>query len=197
MRKVSVLCVAIIATILSSCQQEEITSRANSIEAAACDIGFTRVDDISILGTRTIEASKLVTTQQTSGLGIKARIARKKTGCKSGFGLCDFRALQSQDNILRLQTRTQNFIRDNHECFTQCVIDSTGNGVAFFLLAKSPESKGLTSEMMPLFYVDEDIEQPIEETPDYSLFAVQGAYPYQKSLGKFGGYAVKMKYHKQ
>ncbi len=144
--------------------------QATSIEAAACDIGFTRVDDISILGTRTIEASKLVTTQQTSGLGIKARIARKKTGCKSGFGLCDFRALQSQDNILRLQTRTQNFIRDNHECFTQCVIDSTGNGVAFFLLAKSPESKGLTSEMMPLFYVDEDIEQPIEETPDYSLF---------------------------
>lgn len=34
MRKVSVLCVAIMATTPSSCQQEEITSRGNAIGSA-------------------------------------------------------------------------------------------------------------------------------------------------------------------
>lgn len=35
---------------------------------------------------------------------------------------------------------------------------------------------------MPPFCIDEEIEQPIEETPESSLIVVPGAYIYQKNL---------------
>lgn len=47
---------------------------------------------------------------------------------------------------------------------------------------------------MPPFCIDEEIEQPIEETPESSLIVVPGAYIYQKELGQHGGYAVKVTY---
>lgn len=47
---------------------------------------------------------------------------------------------------------------------------------------------------MPPFCIDEEIEQPIEETPESSLIVVPEAYIYQKELGQHGGYAVKVTY---
>ena len=191
MRKISSLCMAIMALTFSSCQQEDFTNNSTT-ESAACNIGFAQIKDFTKLGTRSVEDSEIIPNVDTN-IGIKARIARKSKNCKSGFGLCDFRAMTSYDNAVRFQTRSTSN-ENKRECFTKCVIDDSGNGIAYFLLSDSPESQGLTSGTMPPFYVDEEIEQPIEETPEYSLFAIQGAYLFQSNLGEYGGYAVKMKY---
>lgn len=47
---------------------------------------------------------------------------------------------------------------------------------------------------MPSFCIDEEIEQPIEKTPESLLIVAPGAYIYQKELGQHGDYAVKVTY---
>lgn len=184
MRRTFYLLVIVFSATISSCQQDE-TGISRTAEDAAREIGFVQIDS------KSISTRSEILGDVSTDLGIKARIARKKTGCKTGFGLCDFRALEQQDVLLQSLTRASS----KYECITICQIDSSGKGVAYFLLADSPESQGLTAETMPPFYIDEEIEQPIEEKPQYSLFAIPGAYPYQKSLGKYGGYAVTMTYN--
>jgi len=189
MKKKVYLLAITFSVIVSSCQQDEASGISILPEDAAREIGFVQMD-MKTIGTR----SEIFDDFNTD-LGIKARIARKKTGCKTGFGLCDFRAKEQPDAFVQSQTRSSETNSNKYECVTTCRIDSTGKGITYFLLADTPESQGLTAETMPPFVVDEEIEQPIEEKPQYSLFAMPGAYPYQKSLGKYGGYAIIMTYN--
>lgn len=102
--------------------------------------------------------------------------------------------MNRQDTFVKYQTRGVSSDVEKYECTTTCTIDNNGTGVLYFLLANSPKSQGLTAETMPPFCIDEEIEQPIEETPESSLIVVPGAYIYQKELGQHGGYAVKVTY---
>lgn len=157
----------VMVILLSSCQQETFESIASN-EDAAREIGFVQNSDLHSSFTRSSLNSNV--NDSKTKLGIKARIARKKTGCKSGFGLCDIRAMKKQETFVKFQTRSSNHIVNKYECTTTCTIDSKGCGIIYFLLANTPESNGLTKISMPPLYVDEEIEQPIEENPQQSLF---------------------------
>lgn len=193
MKRTNLSLLFVMAILLSSCQQETFESIALK-EDAAREIGFIQNTDLHSPFTRSSWNSSR--NDYETNLGIKARIARKKTGCKSGFGLCDIRAMNKQETFVRFQARSSNSVVNKYECTTTCTIDSTGRGVVYFLLADSPESKGLTQTTMPPLYVDEEIEQPIEENPLQSLLVKSGVYRYQKELGENGGYAVSVLYKK-
>ena len=126
-------------------------------------------------------------------LNVIARIARPSTDCKSGIGLCDFRTSESDISYL-LQPRPA---ENNHgicECTTVCQLDSTMNGIAYFLLAARPETQGLTTNTMPPFYVEAEIEQPLEHNSNGLLIVPAGVYYFNPSLGNYGGYAINMTY---
>lgn len=179
--------------LLYSCQQEDVqTCSVSSIEEAAREIGFLNLSKSEFANTRTSDNYEIV--DDDKSVSLIARIARPKTNCRSGFGLCDFRAAESQLPVNFAKTRSNdgNIITGKYECMTICRIDENSNGTAIFLLASPPESHGLTEESMPPFYVDEEIEQPLEDNTDMYLIVKQGAYEYDSSLGSYGGYSVQM-----
>lgn len=179
--------------LLFSCQQDDVqTCNISSIEEAAREIGFLNLNKTEFTRTRTSDNYEIV--DYDNSISLIARIARPKTNCKSGFGLCDFRAAETQFPIYFVQTRANggNLITGKYECMTICQIDEHSNGIASFLLASPPESHGLTEESMPPFYVDEEIEQPLEDNTDMYLIVKPGAYEYDSSLGSYGGYSVQM-----
>lgn len=192
MKGTNLLLATALAIAVSSCQQEDTLGDYSSKEDAAREIGFIEISDMQMAHSRSSINSDI--NDMNPSLGIKARIARTKTGCKKGFGLCDIRAMNRQDTFVKYHTRGISSDDEKYECSTTCTIGNDGMGVMCFLLADSPKSQGLTAETMPLFCIDEEIEQPIEEVPENSLFVAPGAYIYQKELGQYGGYAVKVAY---
>ena len=192
MKRTNFLLAVAFTVAVSSCQQDEIIENRKPKEDAAREIGFVNINDMQMSHTRSsINSDKNKT---SSSLGIKARIARSKTGCKTGFGLCDIRAMNKKDTFVKHQTRAIFSGVEKYECTTTCTINDNGIGVIYFMLADFPESQGLTAETMPPFCIDEEIEQPIEESPENSLIVASGAYSFQKELGQHGGYAVKVAY---
>lgn len=194
MKKSNLLSVVLAMTIYS-CQQDDTLENHFSKEDAAREIGFVNICDLEVSQSRSSVDSDINQVEYPS-LGIKARIARKKTGCQKGFGLCDIRAAHSQEVFTKFQTRNISADAEKYTCTTICTIDNNGTGFMYFLLADSPESQGLSVETMPQFCIDEKIEQPIEEFPNYSLIVTPGAYIYKQTLGQHGGYAVKVTYYK-
>ncbi|MGN1158436.1 MAG: hypothetical protein ACI4TK_19875 [Agathobacter sp.] len=181
--------------LLCSCQQDEIqTCRVNSIEETAREIGFLNLSKSELTSTRSSDYNE--TADYDNSVSLIARIARPKTNCKSGFGLCDIRAAETQIPVCFAQTRSNDstLITSKYECMTVCQIDKDMNGTAIFLLASSPESHGLTQETMPPFYVDEEIEQPLEDHNDCYLIVKPGSYKYNPDLGTYGGYSVQMSF---
>lgn len=149
MKRTNLLLAVVLAFAVSSCQQEDTFGNYSSNEDAAREIGFIKINDMQMAHSRSSINSDM--TEMNPSLGIKARIARKKTGCKSGFGLCDIRAMNRQDTFVKYQTRGVSSDVEKYECTTTCTIDNNGTGVMYFLLANSPKSQGLTAETMPHF----------------------------------------------
>lgn len=194
MKRVYYVLAALSLVAVCSCQQEEISSSGStSIEDSAREIGFVSMDAFN-KGTRSFDDSGR--TDDGMDLGLIARIARPKTGCISGFGLCDFHVLDPSLPANSMKKRSAGKDFNKYECTTTCRIDSTGHGHVRFLLADKPETQGLTNETMPCFYVDEEIGEPVDELYQDSLIIQGGAYEFDKTLGSYGGYEVNLQYKK-
>lgn len=182
--------------LLSSCQQDESSyALATSAEDAAREIGFISMD-VSKSKSRSSVGVKI---NDDLEMSLIAKIARPKTGCTKGFGLCDPKVVEfnSQDDAAQeLLQNIKESAADKYVCTTTCKIDSVGHGKVVFLLADEPKTQGLTAETMPLFYVDEDVEQPVENNLRNTLIILNGAYEFDQSLGTHGGYVVDAIYQK-
>ena len=85
----------------------------------------------------------------------------------------------------------------HYDCYTICTINGENEGKIFFVLSQSPETFNLSSDAMPQFCVDEEIEQPTEENKSHVVIVKPGKYNFQKDLGLYGGYEVSVKYKLQ
>lgn len=194
--KQTLLFLILLSTVsLVSCQQEEGSNDFSSVEDAARRIGFVQYDGNSSFENH---ISRVAAKDPQIHIGIKARIATKKSGCLKGFGLCDFRPYSGKVEFQEADRSSNSTTQSDYtpyDCATYCVVDSSGVGTVYFLLADTPESQQLTCETMPPLMVEEEMEQPVEDNPQDTIVALPGAYHYQKNLGDFGGYTISVKYN--
>ncbi len=124
-------------------------------------------------------------------IGIKVRIAKKKYDCLKGFGLCDFKPIEVPKLQMKMIKKMKIEEKTDENVYVSYLEkDERGNEYMDLLIAKDPLSEGLVN--MPAFTVEEDLEKDVPHNKNTHLIMVPGNYKYDRSLGKYGGYRIKL-----
>lgn len=201
MRKLLVLFLGVV--VFASCNNEMTTAPTQEqAEELMKNIGFVsakqRLSDMGVIETDSTAGfkvnSKYRAKEEDKGLVIfNATIASPRKECKTGFGLCDVVIVgipigpQSEDFKNKL---TQTL--EQYDCTTFLESNTVEGDYVEFQLKGSPSSGNIS--IVPDFQVDEILEKPItSSTISQTITIDAGAYPYDPSIGNFGGYRIPVK----
>lgn len=180
---------------LVSCQQEDIATNGMYSDDFMANLKF---NTINLVETRASGGNEQEQISQITGnandarginIGIfSVRIARPSTGCKRGFGFCDFVWFP------KLHNKDVDILLEKHSEYSSFNIkrDSEGNKFVDLELAEKPTGIDL-NKLQPLV-----IEEQLEgfnfiNDKENELIVSQGSYPFDSSVGKFGGYRIPLK----
>lgn len=184
---------------LVSCQQEEIATNGMYSDDFMANLKFNTVNLVETrasLGNEQEQTSQITGDDKeiqnyASGINIgifSVRIARPSTGCKRGFGFCDFVWFPKQYN------KDVDILLEEHSEYSSFNIksDSEGNKFVDLELAEKPTGVDL-NKLQPLV-----IEEQLEgfnsiDNKENELIVSQGSYSFDSSVGKFGGYRIPLK----
>lgn len=182
---------------LVSCQQEDIATNGMYSDDFMANLKF---NTINLVETRASEGNEQEQTSQITGndneiqsnasginIGIfSVRIARPSTGCKRGFGFCDFVWFP------KLHNKDVDILLEKHSEYSSFNIkrDSEGNKFVDLELAEKPTGVDL-NKLQPLV-IEEQLEG-FNFINNNELIVSQGSYSFDSSIGKFGGYRIPLK----
>ena len=193
----SVLCAMVC---VSACSNElEVAETPTADEDLAVKIGFVSALDrlkasgaLTQDGDTTVTRSKLKASNDDGFKVVHFKIARPKTNCKSGFGVCDLMILGIP---IGPQSSYEKAIAQIEEQITEseCITILEGNvqeGQYVELQFKlDPASQGLNK--VPDFCVDEEIEKGnIINTEEVNVKIPAGKYQFDNTIGENGGFRV-------
>ena len=178
---------------ITSCQQESsISMSTDEIEEAVHRIGFAQnahsLYTISARNTVGEDSIHHLVTRDDGKLDIILRLYRRPH-CIKGFSICEVRVAPSSSS------RISSYVNGCKDyAYSMCKIDFYRKWKNKHYLKNTPESQGLSEKTMPALVINEEIEQPLESDPTKELLIKKGSYPYNKTLGKFGGYSIDIEY---
>ncbi len=183
---------------LVSCQQEDIATNGMYSDDFMANLKF---NTINLVETRASGGNEQEQTSQITGdnneiqskasginIGIfSVRIARPSTGCKRGFGFCDFVWFP------KLHNKDVDILLEKHSEYSSFNIkrDSEGNKFVDLELAEKPTGIDL-NKLQPLV-IEEQLEGFNFINNENELIVSQGSYSFDSSIGKFGGYRIPLK----
>lgn len=191
--------IAIVLLSLASCQQEDIATNGMYSDDFMANLKFNTVNLVETrasLENEPEQTSKIIDDDkeiQSYGSGINigifsVRIARPSTGCRRGFGFCDFVWFPKQHN------KDVDILLEKHSEYRSFNIksDSEGNKFVDLELAEKPTGVNL-NKLQPLV-----IEEQLEgfnsiNNKENELIVSKGSYSFDRSVGKFGGYRIPLK----
>lgn len=190
---------AIVLLSLASCQQEDIATNGMYSDDFMANLKFNTVNLVETrasLENEPEQTSRITDDDKeiqsnASGINIgifSVRIARPSTGCKRGFGFCDFVWFP------KLHNKDVDILLEKHSEYSSFNIksDSEGNKFVDLELAEKPTGVNL-NKLQPLV-----IEEQLEgfnsiNNKENELIVSQGSYSFDRSVGKFGGYRIPLK----
>lgn len=191
--------ISIVLLSLASCQQEDIATNGMYSDDFMANLKF---NTVNLVETRaSLENEPEQTSKNTENdkeiqsnssdfsIGIfSVRIARPSTGCRRGFGFCDFVWFP------KLHNKDVDILLEKHSEYSSFNIksDSEGNKFVDLELAEKPTGVNL-NKLQPLV-----IEEQLEgfnsiNNKEKELIVSQGSYSFDRSVGKFGGYRIPLK----
>lgn len=183
---------------LMSCQQEELTSKGMYSDDFMSKLKFKTIITEEPNKTRGVpedgpsqSQNDEVREEPQNDISIiifSVRIARPSTGCKKGFGFCDFKWFPMVKEFKAEQASRS----DMYENSFTVQVDAQGNKFVDVELAESSSTLD-TKKLQPLV-VEEQLESYATVNNKEELMVVpKGTYQFNSSIGKFGGYRVPIK----
>lgn len=194
-------CLFVIALLsLASCQQEEIATNGMYDDAFMSKLKFKTADlvekkvNLKNESDQTAQFTgdkKEIKMNSNSGnldlMIFSVRIARPSTECKRGFGFCDFVWFPKKP-------KKDIQIQLNQRSYSSFVIKSDENGNKFVDLELAEEPTGIDiSKLQPLIVEGELEGFNNVNNEEKEIIISQGSYPFDNSVGEFGGYRIPLK----
>jgi len=179
---------------LLSCHQEMLVTEGMYSDDFMSKLKFKTITEDKISTTRAVfkglsEQSENTEYDKIDDLSVgifSVKIARPSTGCEKGFGFCNFKWFPNRDtasNLLENDLYKQSFI-------LKC--DEEGNKYVDLELSEKPADLD-TDKMQPLVVEETLKSYNIVNGEQQKLVVPQGEYPFNSSIGQFGGYRINLK----
>lgn len=167
---------------LVSCQQDHIEEDGMYSDEFMSKIKFKTITEEDLRNT-VAEGTRA----GSISLGIfSVRIARPSTGCKRGFGFCDFKWFPRNTDLSLDQFQNNEL----YEMSFAIENDQFGNKYVDLEIAERPTTLDV-SRLQPLV-VEETLES-FGNRVEESMEVPQGTYSFDGSIGELGGYRIYLK----
>jgi hypothetical protein len=191
--------ISIVLLSLASCQQEDIATNGMYSDDFMANLKF---NTVNLVETRaSLENEPEQTSKNTendkeiqsnsSGFSIgifSVRIARPSTGCRRGFGFCDFVWFP------KLHNKDVDILLEKHSEYSSFNIKSDSEGNKFVDLELAEKPTGINLNKLQPLVIEEQLEGFNSiNNKEKELIVSQGSYSFDRSVGKFGGYRIPLK----